>query len=70
MTSDGDRSQVTLEVELAANRRKKSIQTELDQTVEKFKLVLADLTGISPDKQCLVYKGRTLRNPQTLRSYG
>lgn len=70
MSSNGDRSQVTLQVQLAANRSKKAIETELDLTVDKFKLLLADLTGIPSHQQCLVYKGHTLENPQTLRSYG
>ncbi|KAF3324881.1 Ubiquitin domain-containing protein DSK2b [Carex littledalei] len=73
MGSDGEgshdeRSAVTLQIQLM-DRSTISVQTELDLTVEEFKLVLADLTGVPSDEQWLVYMGRILRNPETLRSY-
>lgn len=70
MGSEGVRSLITLQIQLASNRIKFPFQTELDPTVEEFKLLLSDLTGIPPDQQQLVYKGHNLKNPQTLRSYG
>ncbi|KAF3324878.1 ubiquitin domain-containing protein DSK2b-like isoform X6 [Carex littledalei] len=69
MGSEGVRSLITLQIQLASNRIKFPFQTELDPTVKELKLLLADLTGIPPDRQCLVYKGHILKNPQTLRSY-
>ena len=70
MGSEGVRSLITLQIQLASNRIKFPFQTELDPTVEEFKLLLSDLTRIPPDRQQLVYKGHNLKNPQTLRSYG
>ncbi|KAF3324879.1 Ubiquitin domain-containing protein DSK2b [Carex littledalei] len=67
--SHHESSPVTLQIQLM-DRSKISVQTNIDQTVEEFKLVLADLTCVPSDEQWLVHTGRILRNPQTLRSYG
>ncbi|TYH29262.1 hypothetical protein ES288_A02G210400v1 [Gossypium darwinii] len=47
-----------------------SVQTNLDSTVDSFKALLARNCGVPADQQRLIYKGRILKDDQTLRSYG
>ncbi|KAF3324880.1 Ubiquitin domain-containing protein DSK2b [Carex littledalei] len=69
MGSDGestdDEPTVSLQIQLP-DRSQISVATELDITVEEFKLVLANLTGIPSDEQRLIYNGTSLRNHQTI----
>ncbi|TYI88725.1 hypothetical protein E1A91_D03G002900v1 [Gossypium mustelinum] len=47
-----------------------SVQANLDSTVDSFKALLARNCGVPADQQRLIYKGRILKDDQTLRSYG
>ncbi|XP_039069661.1 ubiquitin domain-containing protein DSK2b-like [Hibiscus syriacus] len=47
-----------------------SVQIKLDSTVLSFKALLARNCDIPADQQCLIYKGRILKDDQTLQSYG
>ncbi|PPR82198.1 hypothetical protein GOBAR_AA38516 [Gossypium barbadense] len=46
-----------------------SVQANLDSTVDSFKALLARNCGVPADQQRLIYKGRILKDDQTLRSY-
>lgn len=52
------------------NESKVPIQTNLDQTVKDFKEKVTNLTRIPSKEQHLLYMGRILKDPHTLRSYG
>ncbi|GMI68252.1 hypothetical protein like AT2G17200 [Hibiscus trionum] len=47
-----------------------SVQINLDSTVLSFKALLARNCDIPADRQCLIYKGRVLKDDHTLQSYG
>lgn len=53
-----------------SNGSKFSVQISLDSTVVSFKDVIAQNCDISADQQRLIYKGRILKDDQTLQSYG
>ena len=53
-----------------SNGTKFSVQISLDSTVGSFKSVLAENSEIPADQQRLIYKGRILKDDQTLKSYG
>ncbi|XP_022751535.1 ubiquitin domain-containing protein DSK2b-like isoform X2 [Durio zibethinus] len=53
-----------------SNGSKFSLQINLDSTVDSFKTVLARNCDIPADHQRLIYKGRILKDDQTLQSYG
>ncbi|XP_057492530.1 ubiquitin domain-containing protein DSK2b-like isoform X2 [Actinidia eriantha] len=53
-----------------SNGSKFSVQISLDSTVGSFKSVLAENSDIPADQQRLIYKGRILKDDQTLESYG
>ena len=53
-----------------SNGSKFSVQINLDSSVDSFKTVLARNCDIPADQQRLIYKGRILKEDQTLRSYG
>lgn len=63
----GDAVTVTLS---CSSGSKFSVQTNLDSTVDSFKALLARNCGVPADQQRLIYKGRILKDDQTLRSYG
>ena len=72
MSSDGestDDEQVSLRI-LLPNGSEISLETELDRTVEELKLVLENWTAIPADVQRLIYNGRPLMDPQTIRNCG
>lgn len=72
MSSDGestDDEQVSLRI-LLLDGSEISLETELDRTVEELKLVLENQIGIPADVQRLIYKGRPLSNPHTIRNCG
>lgn len=53
-----------------SNGSKFSVLVNLDSTVGSFKSVLAEQSEVPPDQQRLIYKGRILKDDQTLQSYG
>ncbi|KAL6011933.1 Ubiquitin domain-containing protein DSK2a [Asimina triloba] len=52
-----------------SNGSKFSVQTGLDITVGAFKVVLAGNCEVPAEQQRLIYKGRILKDEQTLESY-
>ncbi|KAK9285221.1 hypothetical protein L1049_024409 [Liquidambar formosana] len=53
-----------------SNGSKFSVQGSLESTVGSFKAVLAQSCDIPAEQQRLIYKGRILKDDQTLLSYG
>ncbi|XP_012574606.1 ubiquitin domain-containing protein DSK2b-like isoform X2 [Cicer arietinum] len=53
-----------------SNGSKFSVQISLDSTVGSFKDAVAQNCDISAEQQRLIYKGRILKDDQTLQSYG
>ncbi|KAH1266796.1 Ubiquitin domain-containing protein DSK2b [Glycine max] len=53
-----------------SNGSKFSVQIGLDSTIRSFKDAVARNCDISADQQRLIYKGRILKDDQTLQSYG
>lgn len=53
-----------------ANGSKFTVRTSLESTVEAFKAVLAQNCDVPAAQQRLIYKGRILKDDQTLQSYG
>lgn len=47
-----------------------SIEIDLKSTVEDLKLAVAEICGRPVEQQRLIYKGRLMKNDQTLESYG
>lgn len=54
----------------SSNGSKFSVQTDLESTVGSFKVVLAEKCDVPAEQQRLIYKGRILKDEQTLVSYG
>ncbi|KAL3631663.1 hypothetical protein CASFOL_024647 [Castilleja foliolosa] len=52
------------------NSSKYSVQTNLQSTVGEFKALLAQRCDVPAEQQRLIYKGRILKDDQTLISYG
>ncbi|WOK98411.1 hypothetical protein Cni_G07122 [Canna indica] len=65
----GGAAAVTVHVR-CSNGSKFSVQTTLDSTVGTFKAALAQKCDVPPEQQRLIYKGRILKDQQTLESYG
>ncbi|KAJ0703598.1 putative Ubiquitin-like domain, Heat shock chaperonin-binding, UBA-like superfamily [Helianthus annuus] len=53
-----------------SNGTKFSVQASLESSVESFKSVVAQNCDIPAEQQRLIYKGRILKDDQTLKSYG
>ncbi|PIN00586.1 Ubiquitin-like protein [Handroanthus impetiginosus] len=53
-----------------SNGSKFSVKTSLESTVGEFKVVLAQNSDVPVEQQRLIYKGRILKDDQTLSSYG
>ncbi|XP_008781291.2 ubiquitin domain-containing protein DSK2a-like [Phoenix dactylifera] len=53
-----------------SNGSKFSVQAGLDSTVGSFKAFLAEKCDVPAEQQRLIYKGRILKDDQTLASYG
>ncbi|KAI3808353.1 hypothetical protein L1987_24302 [Smallanthus sonchifolius] len=53
-----------------SNGTKFSVQASLESSVESFKSVVAQKCDIPAAQQRLIYKGRILKDDQTLKSYG
>ncbi|KAJ8550150.1 hypothetical protein K7X08_033857 [Anisodus acutangulus] len=60
---------VTINVR-CSNGSKFSVQVSLDSTVGSFKSILSQPSDIPAEQQRLIYKGRILKDDQTLKSYG
>ncbi|XP_059640102.1 ubiquitin domain-containing protein DSK2b-like isoform X2 [Cornus florida] len=60
---------VTIHIRCSNNSRF-SVQIRLNSTVESFKSVIAQNCDIPAQQQRLIYKGRILKDDQTLESYG
>ncbi|ESQ50791.1 hypothetical protein EUTSA_v10022621mg [Eutrema salsugineum] len=53
-----------------SNGSKFSVSTSLDSTVESFKELVAEKSDVPANQQRLIYKGRILKDDQSLLSYG
>lgn len=53
-----------------SNGTKFAVEIDLESTVDTFKAVLAEKCEIAVEQQRLIYKGRILKDDQTLKSYG
>ena len=53
-----------------SNGSKFSVRTSLESTVATFKALLAQNCDVPSVQQRLIYKGRILKDDQTLDSYG
>ncbi|KAK6916811.1 Ubiquitin-associated domain [Dillenia turbinata] len=62
-------SGVTVQIR-CSNGSKFSVRSNLDSTVGAFKAVVAQNCDVPADQQRLIYKGRILKDDQTLESYG
>ncbi|KAM7523978.1 hypothetical protein LguiA_013880 [Lonicera macranthoides] len=71
VTSEGTESGggVTIHVR-CTNGSKFSVQINLDSSVGSFKSVVAEKCDIPAEQQRLIYKGRILKDDQSLKSYG
>lgn len=53
-----------------SNGSKFTLRTTPESTVEAFKALLAQNCDVPAEQQRLIYKGRILKDDQTLQSYG
>ncbi|KAJ7521043.1 hypothetical protein O6H91_19G035300 [Diphasiastrum complanatum] len=53
-----------------SNGSKFSVQADLGSTVSAFKALLVEQSDVPADQQRLIYKGRVLKDENTLESYG
>ncbi|XP_047314891.1 ubiquitin domain-containing protein DSK2b-like isoform X2 [Impatiens glandulifera] len=67
--SKGTASSVSVNIR-CSNGSKFSVQVNLDSDVRSFKSLLAQNCEIPADQQRLIYKGRILKDDQTLESHG
>uniref|UniRef100_A0A5B6ZU89 Putative Ubiquitin family protein isoform 3 n=1 Tax=Davidia involucrata TaxID=16924 RepID=A0A5B6ZU89_DAVIN len=67
--SVGAGEEVTVNIR-CSNGSKFSVRTSLGSKVGAFKAFLAQNCDVPPDQQRLIYKGRILKDDQTLDSYG
>ncbi|WOL05890.1 ubiquitin domain-containing protein DSK2a-like isoform X3 [Canna indica] len=74
MAADGDSCEGAPEIATVhircTNGSKFSVQSALNATVGAFKAVVAGKCDVPADQQKLIYKGRILKDDQTLASYG
>ncbi|WMV18026.1 hypothetical protein MTR67_011411 [Solanum verrucosum] len=67
-TGAGAGGGVTINIRCSSGS-KFSVQVSLDSTVGSFKSILAQQANIPAEQQRLIYKGRILKDEQTLESY-
>ena len=53
-----------------SNGSKFTVKISLSSTVDSFKQLIANQCDVPSDQQRLIYKGRILKDDQTLQSYG
>ncbi|KAK1423001.1 hypothetical protein QVD17_18294 [Tagetes erecta] len=73
MAIDGETTQTDTEINLnirCSNGNKFSVRANLRSTVADFKHLLAQNCDVPANQQRLIYKGRILKDDQTLDSYG
>lgn len=68
-SDDGDGVKVNVNVR-CSNGSKFTVQISLESTVGSFKEVLSPKCDIPAEQQRLIYKGRILKDDQTVQSYG
>ncbi|KAE8719161.1 Ubiquitin domain-containing protein DSK2b [Hibiscus syriacus] len=68
-TNGGEDEGVVVNIR-CSNGTKFTVRTSLESTVGVFKSVLAQNCDVPADQQRLIYKGRILKDDQTLQSYG
>lgn len=68
-TVDGGDAEITLNIR-CSNGNKFSVRASLGSTVVAFKDILARNCDVPANQQRLIYKGRILKDDQTLDSYG
>ncbi|KAH9608956.1 hypothetical protein KSS87_008832 [Heliosperma pusillum] len=72
MATDGDSSsgdEVSVNIRCSSGS-KFTAKTKLDSTVGNFKVIVAQSCDVPAEQQRLIYKGRILKDDQTLASYG
>ncbi|XP_038724304.1 ubiquitin domain-containing protein DSK2a-like [Tripterygium wilfordii] len=68
-TGCGEEEGVTINIR-CSNGSKFTVRTTLESTVGAFKVLLAQNCDIPAEQQRLIYKGRILKDDQTLESFG
>ncbi|KAL4303621.1 hypothetical protein GQ457_10G023540 [Hibiscus cannabinus] len=68
-TCEGEGEGVMVNIR-CSNGTKFTVRTSLESSVGVFKSVLAQNCDVPADQQRLIYKGRILKDDQTLQSYG
>lgn len=70
VSGGGEEEQVVVINIRCSNGSKFTVRTSLESSVTAFKAALAQNCDVPPDQQRLIYKGRILKDDQTLESYG
>jgi ubiquilin len=67
--TDGGDDEVNVNIR-CSNGSKFTVKISLSSTVDSFKQLIANQCDVPSDQQRLIYKGRILKDDQTLQSYG
>jgi ubiquilin len=71
LSGGGEEEQQVVVINIrCSNGSKFTVRTSLVSPVSAFKAVLAQNCDVPADQQRLIYKGRILKDDQTLESYG
>lgn len=71
VSAGGEEEQQAVVINIrCSNGSKFTVRTSLGSAVSAFKAVLAQNCDVPADQQRLIYKGRILKDDQTLESYG
>ncbi|KAH7443767.1 hypothetical protein KP509_02G050100 [Ceratopteris richardii] len=68
-SSEEAKDKVTVQIRCTSGS-KFSVQVSLETTIAAFKPLLVEGSGVAADQQRLIYKGRVLKDENTLESYG